>query len=128
MTDTKDIDFQPVIDWIAGVAQAGEEFVAREAPALAEEVVRWGVVGNSVFSAVFLLGSLATLIIVLWLWRLTVKMNHDDRDMIRAISFIVGGATIVGLLIGAFYHASVALKAYTAPRLYLVEQIAEVVK
>jgi hypothetical protein len=123
----QNVDWQPVIDWLAGVAKAGEEFAAREAPALAEEVVRWGIVSGCVQGGLGVLALVVGISLLFNCWR----VNDDVRPW-AGVQFIGGGILAFVMVVVGLVNIPIggwrALKAYTAPRLYLVEQIAEVVR
>jgi hypothetical protein len=144
----ENVNWQPVIDWLAGVAEAGEDFVAREAPALAEEVVRWGIVDGvvraSVSIAVLAIAGIVYWRVVGWCQRGIVRARSEYHERkskphgsvfdyaqtgVYDTSLMVGGV-LLGMLaifcvIAAITGSHQALKAYTAPRLYLVEQVGE---
>lgn len=170
---TQDVNWQPVIDWLAGVAKAGEEFAAREAPALAEEIVRWGIVSNSITAGIALFSLLAAGILTFTIPSCIRSANASsaqneklrnqrdaagdawglERDPIKAKEMKVaydaasraytnfkcdGGEGVFVRIVIAIFLTVVSLpffvcsgvqvlKAYTAPRLYLVEQVGKLI-
>lgn len=102
-----------------------KDAVERQAPLLADEIVRWGIVGNAWAGIVAAIIGAAFLLTAYIAIRAGVKCKCEfDRAL------LVMGATVVACFGGvALFISTVcfyeSFKAYFAPRVYVVDYIAD---
>lgn len=122
MSDIKSVDVQPLIDWLSGMAQKGEAFVAEQAPQLAAEIVNYGLVwywtAIGVCAVLFLLAAIG-FIFGIWATNKSKESEAEPFLVIVVLSFAVGFIACGSGLSCTFG----LIKVYNAPRLYVVEQV-----
>ena len=106
--------------------EATEGFAAEQAPLLAQEIVRYGILNNSLQIAFFVV----TVPVLLYMaYRFGTGKDVWQHDMtVKAVLCIAFGATgFITLAVGLGVCSSDAIpnlcKALVAPRLYIIEQI-----
>ena len=116
-------------------ADAGADFASREAPLLATEIITWGIVSNSARAAIYAALTLALWALATYVFKLA-RIEHlckkDRRDYDDGYLF---GYTITGIivLVSVLPLSSTAdrvldaLRAYFAPRLYLLQELGRLV-
>lgn len=103
--------------------EATEGFAVEQAPLLAQEIVRWGVWGNGLLflAGIVIIGlGVVTSIISARAFR---SAGGSDAEFLRFFgSLACSGVCLIFGSIG-ISHISAVLKAFIAPRLYILEQI-----
>lgn len=122
-------------DAISAWAQQGGEFLAEQAPLVAWEIVAYGRAYNTSTVAVCVLALVAYAVWVRIAWSIakrSAEKNHGtpDEDLMVPLcigTFVLGFATIIPSFCGLASHAEPAIKAWFAPRLYVLEYVADLV-
>jgi hypothetical protein len=104
-----------LLDWLKTTAERSSEFVEREAPLLANEVVAWHFWSSVFLASAILFFSFALLGFATWLWRMGGK---DPREC-SMIVFLVG----LLIWIPAIINGYEAVKASVAPRVVILEYV-----
>ena len=124
-----EIETQIVESWdaISAWAQKGGDFVAEQAPLVAWEIVAYGRAINTALFALCVIAMIA--IVVIW-WR--VKSRFGEGDIDDCLDTMV--PLTIALCVPAFPLVFVAvsssdnmLKSWFAPRLYVLEYVADLV-
>lgn len=108
-----------LIDWLRGVAEKGGEFVAEQAPLLAEEIVAWHFWSSVFMAVVLLLGAAFVFCVSAVIWFKARRVFWDDYgpEPVLILPFIV----VSLLLVFAASNCYEAVKASVAPRIVLIE-------
>lgn len=122
---------EKLVEWLTQAAQRGGEFVEREAPQYAAEVVEWHFWGGLAGVITGVLLALAG--IALWrygLWVFYTKAEKESWDEARSRQECGGYCTIAGMALAILsivpigVNAHAMLKASVAPRVVIVEALA----
>lgn len=106
--------------------EATEGFAAEQAPLLAQEIVRYGILNSSLQIAFF---AVTAPVLLYMAYRFgTSKGAWDADSSVKGVACIVlGGFGVVLALVGLIICSAEAVpnlcKALIAPRLYIIEQI-----
>jgi hypothetical protein len=111
-----------LVEWMTGVAKGGGDFLAEQAPMLAQEIVAWHF-WSSVFCAVIvvLIGSIVAVTCgVLFRYEVTSKREYwtPEPAAFSVFGVLIGFAIAIG---GGGFHGYEAVKAAVAPRLVIIE-------
>lgn len=112
---------ETVLRW----AEATEGFAVEQAPLLAQEIVRYGIISNAVAIVIALLIALPPVIIS---WRCGVgndvwKSEPTSRAVACIVFGLFGFVASIHMLATASNSIPSLIKASLAPRLYILEQI-----
>ncbi len=115
---------QKVLDW----AEATENFTIEQAPLLAQEIVRYGILNNSLQLAFFLV--IPPVAIYLSYRFGTSKDAWKEDPTPKGTACIVFGSigfifTAIGLVVCSKNVVPNLCKALVAPRLYIIEQVSK---
>lgn len=126
-----------VIDMIRGVKTASGEvydaskmgiakaidFAQENARPVVQEFLTWNFTSSVIMSSAYLLGILLVLLII----RKSYKVQGKDADYILffGLSSIFGGIFSILLFVAAIKSAMIAVKVKVAPRIFLIEWVAE---
>ncbi len=97
-----------------------ETFVVEQAPLLVQEVLSYGLFTSLFWSGFWLLLCVGAVIGGVWVWRVIEKDGGDPRHGFLIILF-GGGPTAAGFICNLFTAAKIIF----APRMYLLEQLKE---
>jgi len=120
------------LDSLESRLKTGADFVSDETPKLVEEWLRWMAIESGIYAACFLISSLTAFALCRWgssrLWKEHEKHGGDYSEYCRLwSSFVLAISWVVLPLvnIGTVYHGLHVAKVLTAPRVVVVEKIAE---
>lgn len=113
-----------LVGWLADTAKSTEAFVLEQAPDVARQIVAWGL-----WSSVFWL-SVCVPFVMVGLWLLakafrTFKNGDPDCD---AFTLIVVGVILCFPIVGVIDNAAQIVKIKVAPKVYLIEAAARMLK
>lgn len=111
---TVDAVFAKALEYV----EATESLVVDQAPLLIQEVLTYGFFYASFWCAFWAVLAVAAFVGATWAWRLMVK-NKEDPFPAFLLGLFVGGGTLIGTFVCLFS----AVKISVAPRLYLIEQL-----
>lgn len=108
-----------MLQWLKELVEKGGDFVMQQAPPLAAEIVTYGRVTNSL--AVLALIP-AAILLKLYIPRIGKAIDEDDDGLVvvKMALVIVVGILGVGLFVA---NLDQFLKAWFAPRLYLIDYL-----
>ncbi len=137
-----------LLGWLIETVKGSTEFVKEQAPAVAQDIVRYGVISNIVWIVICLFALIVAWVVFLW-----VGMAVDRREAVRAKEHrathphdsiapdwaegsiaIFGGsfgfACLVTLICvpAAFSAINPLLKTSHAPRLYVLEECTKMIR
>lgn len=119
---------QQLLEW----AQRGDAFVSEQAPLVAQEIVTWGVV-SGVLQMICGVILMAAFILLAWA-AIKVKRHIDDGTLVEtfwatvAMIGVCGGWALPLFGCAVFWQGlSQAAQAYFAPRLYVIEQVTQMI-
>ncbi len=98
------------------------DFGAAEVPQYLQELIHWEIVNGCVAGCVFLLASLCCILVAYLIYRFFVK---DGQEIVFSFVFLFLSIPLLAFSCSSFKDA---LKAYTAPRVVLVEKVAGLIK
>jgi len=112
-----------VMEW----ARATGNFVAEQTPLLAEEVIRWGIIENSLNAilGLLLLSFFGSLVYLAFKLTKGEKVDFETRLAVRIVASVVGFFAMLIPLDLFKTHLLLALQAWSAPRLYLMEYLSK---
>lgn len=119
-----------LIDWSTSIASKSETFIVEQTPLLVQEYVSWifweNVLWGSLkgFVALFLFIILTILVKMTWT---ALSKNTEEAGGCLLLSAVIGGLTIF-TAIGTMSDIVMAVKCKVAPRVVIVEKIAELAK
>ena len=120
-------DLKPIATEVLGWLKDGREFIGEQAPLLAQEVVRYGVISN----AIGLVLGVGLGIGAAYMLRACARVPRDHWGD-RPDSAIIGMAASVILgvvgLVAIIVSTDATCQAIFAPRLYILNKLAELVK
>lgn len=106
---------------ITELIKGAKEFTMSQAPALAHEIVAWGIWSNAVEVA-------AWCIAMVVVGHLCAKLRASNDDDAKAMGVVLHGVvTILGITFIGF-AANNLIKALVAPRLYIINYLGELMK
>lgn len=117
------------LDSVEGSIEKAVDFTSDQVPLYVQELCHYGAVSNGLPAAM----SVAGMMLLTIIYAVTVGMSGKaecpvDRNMGRAVSTLVWLMLLFGLSTHAVDYGSEAYKAAYCPRVYVVEQIHELVK
>lgn len=114
---------------IEAVAGRAEDFASTEIPETIKEWLRWQMIDGCVTAAAMLV---LGLLVPLLLYRLNRFMSSHltDRDDRTAVTLLLSATSLISItpFYWSFQSAKDAAKVYYAPRVVIVEKVAELVK
>lgn len=120
--ETSNNILKELLSWL----QSGKEFVAEQVPELVNEVINWGLCSHIVFLVISGTIFLASLIILWWAIKRDFFTPCPDN-----VVFFIGLPNMLALVISlvvSCYQIYVIVYISVAPRLYLLERLAKMVK
>lgn len=114
------------LDWLAEFSKNGLQFVEEQAPELCNEIIRLGIVNHGFWFVSCLIVCIASLVLTykLFKWIMADTSAPPEALMICVLPF--GSAVGFGIATMVSLHA--ALIIWVAPRVYLLEYFADMVK
>ena len=109
---------QQVITWLAEL----KDGVCEQAPLLAEEIVRYGVVVHTFWVVACLLLLSATAIMVVYVVRRAEKMKDDEQSSVEAAFFFGLLFALLGSVV-LCVNVSALVQVLVAPRLYILSEL-----
>lgn len=123
------------LDSLEAKLKTGADFVTDETPKLVEEWLRWLAIESGIYAGCFLVASLATFALLRWAARKMSQEfdkynghNNSYAYLCRqwSAAFVVMSWMALSLFsIGTVHHGMHVAKVLTAPRVIVVEKIAE---
>lgn len=127
----KEFDWKPIQEWLKNTMDNGGDFVLREAPLVAQELIAWEFWSNAIIAGA-LLPAAVIIVGMLWWFRKEIYSGLAGRCEGKAAMSIaalaLGSAAIVVALLNGATCARKATKAAVAPRVVLIEKISELTK
>lgn len=119
------VHFDELVEWIKGPAS---DFAVSQGSELAQEVVAFGLWNSTVSAFVYLAAGGAA--ILYWRWMLRSSKEQWFRDFDEPFFILCVPVTVIGIVstIASLGAIRTAIKCAVAPRLYLIEYMAELVK
>ena len=119
-----------LVRWLTAIgdrAGQAEDFVIEQAPLVAQEIVTWGVVGGLTRAA----GCLLILIGQIMLLRICLRpasgiKKENDRTPAKVAAWVLMLVCMIAPAVGTFDGVSGSVKAYVAPRLFLIHQLTDI--
>jgi len=112
------------LDSLEQAISSSQNFAADQAPEVIKEIITWGIVrGLGTFAV-----SMGIIFFIVKMINKAHKINHDDREFVIPVSYVVGGIIFLGAFIHGINSFFNACQAMIAPRLYILEYIKELVK
>ena len=109
----------------------GQEFVVEQAPLVVQEIIRWGMFKHGALVVVWLVAMLIGIGISRGLYRESMRAEADDRDedqrgfvALTLFALFVALVMLVFAVISAFSFGYV----YTAPRLYVLDELTRMLR
>jgi NADH:ubiquinone oxidoreductase subunit 5 (subunit L)/multisubunit Na+/H+ antiporter MnhA subunit len=112
-----------LLDWVQETAAAGQDFISREAPLYAAEVVSW-YFWSSIFLMLVML-SVAVMAFIIYRYAarwFTTAETHDEKELAATASLVSLGLMLVFLGFSA-HQGYGAVKAAVAPRMVVIEHL-----
>lgn len=123
------------LDSVESKVSDATDFVLDQAPALAQEIIRWEIASNSLYFCIAIAGALAVFKGQWMLLRFVRagtdagKIRECDLEFILPVSLFFPPVIMLGLLIPSLCcYPNRILKAAIAPRLVIAEKIGDLVK
>jgi len=110
---------QQMMTWMTEM----KDGVCEQAPLLAEEIVRYGVVVHTLCIVTCLLLLAATAVVAVYVLRCTKTMDDPDRDVVKSLVGAFGGAFGLTLAVVAVVNAATLVQVIVAPRLYILSEL-----
>lgn len=111
-----------IAEWLKAAVKGGGDFVAEQAPLVVQEYVCYMRTAASVYTAV------ALVLVVLGFWLAVRSFREWEKDK-RSESDVLFFLATVSIAIGAIVfacHSNTCLKAWTAPRVLVLEKASEI--
>ena len=109
-----------------------KDFVIDQAPDIINQLLDWKFFENLILGIIPLVLVLISLMIVLICSRDFAKNMYEDdislKSVIFIISTVIGVGGLIGFITGGFSSLMTALQIYIAPKIFLVEYAAGLVK
>jgi hypothetical protein len=109
-----------------------KDFVIDQAPDIINQLLYWKFFENLILGIIPLVLVLISLMIVLICSRDFAKNMYEDdislKSVIFIISTVIGVGGLIGFITGGFSSLMTALQIYIAPKIFLVEYAAGLVK
>ena len=120
---------EKLLEW----AQAAEGFAIEQAPLLVSEILTWGVVKHSTYLAIWTMVSLGFLAWAFWLGKSQSQRPESthcgfDQNDAKILQRFVVAAAAAALFLSTIVNMPVIVNIYFAPRLYLIQQLSDLVR
>lgn len=118
------------LDGMEGAIDKAVDFTVEQAPLVIQDILNWAIT-ESIISLVFMVSLI--LVACYAANRILKNIKNDksignaDREFNNFMTYLVSGMIVIPLTLGSFFTAQNGLKAYVAPRLYILEQIKDFV-
>lgn len=110
-----------VLDYLGDLTKQGIDFAGQQVPLIAHDIVMYGAISGWVYTGLGLI--LIGIAVVLW------RKIKDAEDSDASFLLMVGSVVLLSLGSLTFcMHLNDAIKVTFAPRLYLIEWVADQVK
>lgn len=127
----RDIDWNPIHEWIGSAIDNGGEFAMRESPLVAQEIVAWEIWSNVTIAGT-LFSVAAAISCTLLLCRKSIISGIQGRDEIHSAGSVMSCVLGVLIVVMSLTHGVIATakiaKAIVAPRILLIEKSTEFAK
>lgn len=106
------------LDWIGETASQGKDFVLEQAPLYAQELIRYEIISSLIFCSLFLVAGVVGLVL------LFKSMKEQCPGEVDRFYLGMGAMSVIPFsLFGTLETGMDAIKAYTAPRVVIVEHL-----
>lgn len=112
--------FQTMLD----ILQDAKSFMEKEIPLVCQEILKYNLYKSVIYSSLCGIAMSLTIYFSYKLFKFVAKDSPGDE----AIPIFIGGFVSVFLLIGTISNALEAIQIIVAPRIYLIEYFANLVK
>ncbi len=114
-----------VLEW----TKQGGAFIQEQAPLVVQEIVVRGRVTSTAMVVISMLSIVSSIAFVKWVWEKSRKWDDEEAAIhCRIGSSIVAFCLSFGMFITFFIYAYEACTAWFAPRLYVLEQLQQLLK
>jgi len=110
---------QQVMTWMAEM----KDGVCEQAPLLAEEIVRYGVVVHTFRIVTCLLLLAATAVVAVYVLRRAKKLDEAGKNVAEVLVGTFGGGLALTLAVVAVVNAATLVQVIVAPRLYILSEL-----
>ena len=107
------------------IVRSSKAFVIDQAPGYAQELVRYALVMNAAYGVIAIAWMVGCVTILLWAYVHWAKHNDDTKPLFIAVPVIVSMFAIIPFLAS---NLPGFLKAWTAPKVLIVERLMAMVK
>lgn len=115
---TKDLTDQAILEIVEVIKQT-KDFAKEQAPLVATEMLRWGMVKYVVSAGCFLTASVFCFLF----YMAAVKEHKNKPDAEYAVLCLIFCLLTISLIVGTVFMAMAAIQVHVAPRLYLLETL-----
>ena len=107
-----------------------KDFVMEQAPDVIQQFIAWKTCQHGMLVVLFVVLSLVLVCVMRWAWRYAGKeMNEVDRPLFRFLAVgCAGGGGSVGFVVGTILNLFWFVEVLVAPKVYLLEWAASVLK
>ena len=106
-----------------------ESFASEEVPAVIEEMLRWGMVVHGTGTALFGMAVAAFSVAAAFFFRRANRLAYEGKGGgPHESSFILSFCIATGSLAGLIYHGYTLLHVLVAPRLYLIQELGNMIQ
>lgn len=131
MNDEKKAALDRVMGLLADSIQEGKEFVLEQAPLVAQEMIAYGRWTGVIATVLLLTGTIACSVGAVKLWKIWAACDYHSADIQLCGSFVGGIILSIASIVcfcNSICFAMETIKAFVAPRLYLLEQVSHLLK
>jgi hypothetical protein len=129
MSAEKNLEADQVLQFVRGSLHEGNDFVMEQAPDVVQQFLVWQFWMYLTYTMFCVLAMIAVLIALRVIFVISAKFRDPaDRDALRAASSFGVVLVSIGLLAGICHHGLTCLEIAIAPKVYLLEWAAEVMK
>lgn len=106
----------------------GKDLAITQGSLYIQELIKWEIYKNSGLAVCFLIGAIASVLCAIQCNKLRYKDKYDEHDLEK--SAVVFFSSCLGIIFFCFAIASSldALKAYSAPRVVIMEKMERLIK
>jgi hypothetical protein len=113
-----------LLDFLIANASSTKDFVLSQSPHIIQEIVTYGRVSNTIYVVVSFIIFITSLVLFVLSFRKLVNASTDAQFLPAAAFFTLG----IGSGVGILYHIRDFIIAWTAPRLYMLNYICELIR
>ena len=116
-----DAKLTELLTWLQQTTEGATEFAVAQAPLVAQELLRYKMVGACIWFCVGVFWLIIMLLLLIYMHRLDIKKGHRC-DLLADVALLGLPATVGGILPIAFSLATI-IKLTLAPRVYVLEWV-----